>query len=253
VQTPTWYQRLSFQVEELAGFCSGLIRQTLTEMQTLLSANEAHGLPATLLMTHSAAALPGLQAALTERFQSPPLPRPLREPDEDNDFGEDLLLAARQNNPIHVLEADAVGRAAHELALRLDRGQLAEEVLEQVPLPFATPATTSSDAGPPRLTFRGQEYLLSDTIFTLGRDPTCDLVFESELYPSVSARHCDILCDRRGYTLRDHSRHGTTINDSPVTEQTLLSSGDWIRLGPSGPLVRFLGPTSEPRRLMTTA
>jgi predicted component of type VI protein secretion system len=72
------------------------------------------------------------------------------------------------------------------------------------------------------------------------------MVFESELYPHVSARHCEILFDRRTYTIWDHSRHGTFVNDHPVSQQSLYS-GDWIRLGPQGPLLRFLGQPSAER------
>jgi hypothetical protein len=252
LQTAKWYQRLSFQTEELAGYCSSLVRQALAEMQALLAATAAHGVAATLVMTGSAACLPGLQAALAERFQVPSTPRPVPAPDEESDFGEDLLMAARQNNPVHVLQADAVARAAHELAIRLHRGDIPPGSLEQVQLPLAA-AGSSGDGGPPRLNFRGQDYLLPATTFTLGRDPSCDLVFESELYPSVSARHCEIVYERRTYTLRDRSRHGTMVNDRRVTQQTPLHSGDWIRLGPSGPLVRFLGRPSEQPQLMTIA
>jgi predicted component of type VI protein secretion system len=59
--------------------------------------------------------------------------------------------------------------------------------------------------------------------------------------------------DRLGYLLRDRSRHGTLLNDRPMTNQTPLHAGDWIRLGPNGPVLRFLGQTAEQRRLMTTA
>ena len=101
--------------------------------------------------------------------------------------------------------------------------------------------------------FRGQEFVLSPPLFTLGRHPDSDLVFDSELYPTVSGRHCEILCDRLGYLLRDRSRHGTLLNDLPVSGQASLHPGDWIRLGPNGPVLRFLGRTAEQRRLMTTA
>jgi pSer/pThr/pTyr-binding forkhead associated (FHA) protein len=41
--------------------------------------------------------------------------------------------------------------------------------------------------------------------------------------------------------LRDASREGTWVNDQPVTGPVLLRPGDWIRLGPDGPVLRFLG------------
>jgi pSer/pThr/pTyr-binding forkhead associated (FHA) protein len=88
-------------------------------------------------------------------------------------------------------------------------------------------------------------------VFTLGRDPSCDIVFESELYPTVSARHCEVVLDRSVYLVRDRSRHGTLVNDCPVMQQTSLRPGDWIRLGPAGPLLRFLGRPGDPRTLVT--
>jgi hypothetical protein len=35
--------------------------------------------------------------------------------------------------------------------------------------------------------------------------------------------------------------------------QRELHPGDWIRLGPGGPLLRFLGQTIDKRKLMPTA
>ena len=68
------------------------------------------------------------------------------------------------------------------------------------------------------------------------------MVFESELYPSVSARHCEIALDRGAYLLRDRSRHGTLLNDHRVNQQAPLHSGDWVRLGPGGPVLAFPRP-----------
>ena len=111
------------------------------------------------------------------------------------------------------------------------------------PLPPPLPA----DAGPARVQFRNQEYLLRNRPFFMGRHAECDLVFDSELYPTVSGRHCEIVYERRTYVLRDHSRNGTLVNERPVIGELVLQAGDWIRLGPDGPLLRFLGQTDEIR------
>ena len=150
---------------------------------------------------------------------------------------------------VYVLSADAAARAAHALALRWQRQQLPRGHIDAAALLPPPPP----DAGPPRLHFRGQEFLLGDLSFTLGRHPDCDLVFDSAVYPAVSARHCEIVFDRHAHILRDRSRHGTLINDRPVIQQTALHAGDWIRLGLNGPLLRFLGQAADQRRLMTTA
>jgi hypothetical protein len=138
---------------------------------------------------------------------------------------------------IHVLDDDAVARAAHFLAGRVSRGELERGYHEVAPLPQGAVA----DPGPARLQFRGEEHPLSDGVFTIGRAPECNLVFDTDQYPTVSSKHCEIVLDRRAYTLRDRSRHGTLVNDRPVSQQVALHSGDWIRLGPSGPVLRFLG------------
>jgi predicted component of type VI protein secretion system len=119
----------------------------------------------------------------------------------------------------------------------MQRGELPHGHLDSIRL-----ATAHGDElGPPRLQYRGRDHYLDQPLFTLGADAGCDMVFSREQYPSVSARHCEIAYDRRAYTLRDRSRQGTLVNDRPVKRQTALHSGDWIRLGPSGPVVYFLG------------
>ena len=121
--------------------------------------------------------------------------------------------------------------------------------IEVAPLPAPLPA----EAGQARVQFRNQDYPLRGRVFLMGRQGDCDLVFDSELYPTVSGRHCEIVYERRAYVLRDHSRNGTLINDRPVIGERVLQAGDWIRLGPAGPLVRFLGQSADQLKLMTTA
>ena len=43
-------------------------------------------------------------------------------------------------------------------------------------------------------------------------------------------------------------RYGTLINDRPVQHQSALQPGDWIRLGPNGPVLRFLGQQIAPQQ-----
>jgi hypothetical protein len=250
VQASQWYQHLRFHPDELAALCVPLVRQALAEMQNFLAATAGQGAVSALLLTAPAASLPGLAAALEDQLQAPAVAR-LPDPGAEADFGDDLLTDDRvMAHRAHVLDADAVARAAHAVALRMNRGELPRDRLIEVPLP---PAADGADRGPARLHFRGEDYPLSRPTFTLGRDPACDLVFESELYPTVSARHCEIVFDRHTYTLRDRSRHGTLVNDRPVNQQVALHSGDWIQLGPSGPVLRFLGRNTDRPRLMPTA
>jgi hypothetical protein len=222
--------------DELAGFVAPLVRQTLAELDSFLTRTGAHGCVGAVLMTPAAGRLPGLARVLDQHLHQLAAHAGA---EDDSDFGEGLL-AQEQGSWVHVLGADAVARAAHDVAVRIYRGDLPPGHLDAVPL-AASPLDPSADTGPARLNFRGRDHLLSGPTFSLGRDPACDLVFESELYPTVSARHCDIVFDRRAYTLWDRSRHGTLLNDRRVARQAALHSGDWIRLGPSGPVLRFLG------------
>jgi hypothetical protein len=248
LQTPHWYQHLKFPPAELSAFCAPLRQRAVVEMQTFLAAVAALGPVGAVLLTGTAARLPGLAAAMDELILGPESEPPANE--EDRDFGEDLIEETLLSARVHVLDDDAVARAAFDLARRQHRGELPRGHLDTVPLPGSAPA---ADAGPARLRYGDEDYLLSGPLFTLGRDPACHLVFETEQYPTVSTRHCEIVLTRGGYVLRDRSRHGTLINDCLLTQPTALHSGDWIRLGPGGPLVRFLGQPSDQRQLMTIA
>jgi hypothetical protein len=285
LQTPHWYQHLKFTSAELSAFCAPLVQRTLAEMQHFLATIAALGPVGAVLLTGPAARLPGLAAAVDELILRPdaeppaasltlPSPPPGGEGvsclpsapsggegwGEGVDFGEDLIEDTVLSARVHVLDDDAVARAAFDLAVRQHRGELPRGHLDSASLPGSAasgidvwPAGAAGGRGPARLHYRGEDHVLSTPLFTLGRDPSCNLVFETELYPTVSARHCEIVLTRGGYLLRDRSRHGTLVNDCLVTQPTTLHSGDWIRLGPGGPLVRFLGQASDQRRLTTTA
>src|SRR5262249_46232521 len=76
---------------------------------------------------------------------------------------------------------------------------------------------------------------------------------ESAEFPSISGQHCKIIFEPPGFTLYDLSRNGTLVNDRPVIDQRRLEPGDWIRLGPDGPMLRFLGQVLDQRKLLPTA
>lgn len=247
LQTPHWYQHLKFSPADLSAFCAPLVERTLAEMQQFLADISALGSVGAVLLTGSAARLPGLAAAVDELIL-PADVAPLAE-DEDADFGEDLIEENILSARVHVLDDDAVARSAYDLALRQYRGGLPRGHLDCASLPGS--ADAAADRGPARLHFRGEDHLLSAPLFTLGRDPVCHLVFDAERFPSVSSRHCEIVLTGGVYLLRDRGRHSTLVNDCVVTQPTALHSGDWIRLGPGGPLLRFLGQASDQRQLTT--
>jgi hypothetical protein len=245
IQSDQWFQNLTVGPEEPVRFCVGLVRPVVDALEGLIALIKPGPPPRRVLLTAAAGRLPGLAAAVQECLddlvaagEGPPAPE-----------GEDYLPTAGRPLAV-VLSPDAVARGAHTLAGRFARQELSPAHLDlRVPVPTAR----ATDAGPPRIRFGGQDYLLDRPSFTIGRLTTCDLIIDSPAFPGVSRRHCDIVCERRTYLLRNHSRHGTLVNDRPVNQQIALCPGDWIRLGAGGPALRFLGQAAGPRRLMPTA
>jgi hypothetical protein len=249
-QTDHWYQNLPLQPEDTSAFCAPLARQVLAEVARVFQASWPKGPPRMVLLTAAAGQLPGLLAALQGYMEA--WERQAASPaggtsSEEEDFGEHLLRdTGGEPQAVVVLAADAAARGAHAVAGHFLRGELAPRHLDgAAPLPLPQPP----DAGPPRLQFQGQDYALRERTFTLGRQPDCDLVFDRGRYPHLSARHCEILYDPEAFLLRDLSREGTWINDQPVTAVVPLRPGDWVRLGPDGPVLRFLGQADSARPL----
>jgi hypothetical protein len=246
IQAAQWFQGLVLQPAEILAWCAKPVRQTLDAVRQLCE-ESAFQAPGRVVLTDAASRLPGLAAALQAWVEEQPA-----EPEAPatEDFGEDLLESPGGPGSVVSLPADAVAGAAHDLAVRFHRGELGHSHLSA-----AAPVVVAVqvDAGPARLHFCDRDYPLHGLTFTLGRQPGCDLVFDSATYPSVSGRHCEIVYDRRAYVLRDRSRNGTLINDRPVAQQATLHPGDWIRLGPDGPVLRFLGQATDAPHLGTTA
>ncbi|HEY1860645.1 MAG TPA: FHA domain-containing protein, partial [Gemmataceae bacterium] len=245
IQTANWCQNLVWRPEDPAAACAALAAQTLDEMRAM---EEQYGSPVHVLVTAAAARLPGLVPLLNEALWQPTAEEVV-EMTPSSDFGDGLMQddpPPLAHAPLTVLPGGSAALAAHALVVRLYRGELPCGAVSTVPLPEPQP----NDAGLVRLHFEGQDYPLSKTAFTLGRHPDCDIVFESEQYPTVSAHHCEIAFDRQVYVLHDHSRNGTLVNERPIMDEMPLQPGDWIRLGPGGPLLQFLGQPSEQRRAM---
>jgi hypothetical protein len=238
VETPHWYQNLILRPEELSGFCTPLVRQALKGARALRTALSSEGSPDVVLVTAAAGRLPGLVVALEQCVENPGGRD--QDPPDERRGGQ---------TRIQVLPADAAARAVHDLAARFDRGELPHGHLDAAPLPPPQPV----EAGPPRLQFRGQDFVLCGLSFTLGRHSGCDLVFDEQAHPSVAPRHCEIVFERRQYVLRNRTPQGTLVNKRPVLHQVVLRAGDWVRLGADGPLLRFLGQPTDQKRVMTIA
>jgi hypothetical protein len=246
VQMAQWGQNLLLRPDELAAACGRLVRQALADLPALRESLPLGPAPV-LLVTEAAGRLPGLVRALEEALGGN---ESAAEPESDGeDFGEGLLDDGPERAAVSVLSPDAAARAACDLAARWQRGEVPRGPVSVAALPPPLPV----DAGPARVQFRNQDYPLRGRPFLLGRHADCDLVLDSDLYPTVSGRHCEIVYERRTYLLRDRSRHGTLVNERPVIQELVLQAGDWIRLGPGGPLVRFLGQAADQLKLMTIA
>jgi hypothetical protein len=245
VQTPHWYQNLFFQPEEVVHFCAAQTRPVVDALEAIRMATKPNEVPRVVFLTAAAGRLPGLVGALQEclRDLTPP-----EERESQGDSDADLPPDGASEPPlVAVLSPDGAARAAHALAVRFFHQELPAGHLD-LRAPLLPPQAV--DVGPARLQFRGQDFVLNRATFLLGRQPTCDLVFDSDAYPAVSGIHCEVVNENRRHVLRDRSRHGTLVNDQPVARQVTLSAGDWIRLGPDGPVLRFLGQAADPRKLI---
>lgn len=248
IQTPQWYQNILLQPEETVRFCAGLVKSAVDSLASLVAGFRAEDFPRSAVLTAAAGRLPGLAAAVGSRLADL---APREDPGPTDEFSIVLPDEEGDDPPrVGVLPPEMPARAAHALAALFLRRELpAGHLPTSAPLPVAGPGGT----GYPRLHFQGRDFPLDRNSFSIGRQPNCDLVFDGSAYPGVSAWHCEIVCDQRNYLLRDWSRSGTLVNDRPVDQQVTLRSGDWIRLGPDGPVLRFLGQGAGPQRLVTTA
>jgi hypothetical protein len=234
VNTPHWSQHLMLRPNELTGFCLPLVAQALVlikQVHDAIVASPQAGPLAGVVFTPLAAGLPGLLPALERSLVTTPTSY------TPDDLGAGLLQADSFPPRVHLLQPDDLAQAVLSLAGLFKVGRIAPGYRETAPIP----RPHLDDAGPPRLHFQGHDYELGSGVFSLGRDPACNLVFASEQYPHISGHHCDVLLDQRHYTLRDHSRHGTLVNERPVRQCLALHSGDRIRLGPHGPVLQFFG------------
>ncbi|MBI3410811.1 MAG: FHA domain-containing protein [Planctomycetes bacterium] len=242
IQGAQWYQNLLVTPEQAQAFCSNLVQQTVREIEDFCSGLPEQELPGSILVTGAVGQLPGLATILrtfVEECLHQPTLGPVRPQPADEDFGVGLLEGSPgEMASVVLLAADSPARAAHSLAASFNRGELPRGHLElSAPLPLPLPL----DAGPPRLHYRGQDFFLDGPSFFLGAQGGCHMVIDPRHHPGVALRHCEILFDHRTFLLFNRCREGTLVNDSPVAGSAPLHAGDWIRLGPDGPLIRFMG------------
>jgi hypothetical protein len=256
IQTSRWCQNLVIRPEEMEDYCSRLIKAAITEFELFRQDPLAQEKAPIIVMTETAVRLPGLQQALEEFLPVSPPAAIIKAPDDDDfgdslwsespsDLGDSLVEVEYQKPPsMCVLTAESGLRASHVLAEMIHRRDLPAGEVMLAPLPPPLPV----DAGPVRLRSQNQDYHLGKQPMVIGRHPSCDIIFDSYQHPTVSARHCEVVPHASGYRLRDFSRNGTFVNDQPIKGEMALKSGDWIRLGPGGPQLRFLGKPIDQRK-----
>src|SRR5215813_4344855 len=77
------------------------------------------------------------------------------------------------------------------------------------------------------------ELLTLKAVSVVGKDPTCDVVFND---PFMSGRHATIRAQASGFVLEDHSTNGTFVNDKKIRTHELVDS-DFVKFGQT--LVKF--------------
>lgn len=114
--------------------------------------------------------------------------------------------------------------------------------------PRQTPPVAPSGGGQAKLDFvkssiHSAPFPIVKPQIWLGRDPSCDIVFESDAI-MVSRKHAQIIESAGNFLINDNnSFNGTLVNDVRIATQTPLYHGDEVTLGMGGPVVRFNSPT----------
>jgi len=90
----------------------------------------------------------------------------------------------------------------------------------------------------------GQTDVFGQAHIGIGRHPQSELKFDPDQDLDVSSRHATVTLIDDLYVLRDlGSTNGTYINGRKISGDHVLTSGETIRFGPSGPEVRFTAIT----------
>jgi len=246
VQGPTWIKHLLVHPEQTTQFCQPLVKKVVAEADHLLLSLASNEPPRGILLTQAAGRLPGLAAAMKSLIEPGPA-QPRRSTKRvsefhEEDFGENLLFQDDEQPAAGVmtLPAEAPARTAHALAELFRDGELPSRHLETSAPLLAPPPV---EHGPPRLHYRGHDYLLRETSFFIGSMFGCQLWFDKNEHPDVAGKHCEIVYDRRAFTLVTRGREPTLVNEQSVVGSVVLHAGDQIRIGAHGPIVRFLGKT----------
>jgi ABC-type multidrug transport system ATPase subunit/pSer/pThr/pTyr-binding forkhead associated (FHA) protein len=115
------------------------------------------------------------------------------------------------------------------------------------PAPVEVPQRNAQQpTDPARLEFVSRPgrppYLLSKPNVWLGRDPSCDVIFDASA-GTVSRRHAEIRHEGEDLVIADNkSFNGTLVNGQRITAAIPIYHGDEIQLGVAGPVIRIDAP-----------
>ena len=113
--------------------------------------------------------------------------------------GFKLVGATQSFKPVSDIDIEAPTHAASESVLRVVKGP-----------------------------YNGQEFVMGEGSFTIGRDPSCDLFLNNM---TVSRHHATIEIDANGATIIDEgSLNGTWLNGT-VIDRSPLQSGAIVQIG----------------------
>ena len=162
-----------------------------------------------------------------------------------------LTLGSRiqigQNGPVlKVMRFDTPSVQAVASAVQQAGKVEAKPAIPTVPQNPSRQTQPTRTGGSARLEFvsdsQRKPMVLGTGSIWLGRDTSCDVVFDSAAM--VSRRHAQIRHDGENYVIEDnHSFNGTLINEQRVSAPTPLYDNDRITLGFGGPLLRFDSPS----------
>jgi pSer/pThr/pTyr-binding forkhead associated (FHA) protein len=89
-------------------------------------------------------------------------------------------------------------------------------------------------------TLAGQTRAIGQTRLSLGRDALSDVRFDPDTDTDVSGRHAEVRLEHGAAWVRDtNSTNGVYVNGTRVRGEQRLADGDVIRLGATGPKIRF--------------
>jgi len=89
---------------------------------------------------------------------------------------------------------------------------------------------------------KGQIQEFAKSEISIGRHPSCDVVFPADLQ-ALSRQHAKLIREGNRFKIIDSSTNGTTVNGQKISEQ-YLKNGDVLTFSMDGPKVSFSSQTS---------